>query len=91
MHSLAVKRELGSFGHETEPTKQQPPSEKPELHGVEVDLLEERMRLSKRKREGELRRGGAWGRAAHMLHGIALTNERRREPRESRSRVSVCS
>ena len=51
MHSLAVKRELGSFGHETEPTKQQPPSEKPELHGVEVDLLEERMRLSKRKRE----------------------------------------
>ena len=90
MHSLTAKRVLGSFGHESEPSKQQPPSVKPELLGVEVDLLEERMRLSKRKREGVLRRSGACGRAAHMLHRIAQTIGRWSgdASHESRSRVT---
>ena len=51
LHFRAAQRLLERFGHQSELSKQQPPTFTPQLLGVDLDLIERRMRLSASKRK----------------------------------------
>jgi len=63
LHFEAVRDVLKEFGHESEPRKEQPPCDVPELLGAEIDLVQRRLRLAQRKRESYARAARTMARA----------------------------